>query len=104
MSKKEEAQWETAKQEDKIELMLAIGDLAVAADLMRKGDLMGMVEASKLLRNVWGKLRGRLYPSKHEEWKTVAYKFGELATEYSKRAREVTGKIIEESESHSGLM
>ncbi len=94
MSGKENADTRRFHEDSQVELNFAIGDLAIAEELMRKGSVFGMVEASRLLRNVWGVVKDGVMPAGQEEWKAVAKSFFELSAEYRKRAQQVSHKII----------
>ncbi len=98
MSGKENADDRRFQQDSQTELNFAIGDLAIAAKLMRKGSVLGMAEASRLLRNVWGIVRNGVAPVEQEEWKAVAKSFFQLSAEYRERAQEIGLKIIIKSD------
>lgn len=80
---------------NRVELNFAIGDLAIAAELMRKGSVSGMAQASGLLRRVWPVIKdGATFAEDREDWKAVVKMFFELSLNYPKRAQEVGQKVI----------
>jgi hypothetical protein len=86
-----------AKKADRVELNFAIGDLALASELMRKGSVGGMIRASKLLRNVWTVIKdGTPSSDNSEEWKKVEKAFFKLSGEYIERVPEVAPLTIDE--------
>lgn len=79
-----------AKKADRVELNFAAGDLTLAAELMRKGSVANMVQASKLLRNVWTVIKDGTPSSVNgEEWKEIEKAFFKLSGEYIERVQEV---------------
>ena len=83
MDKKE---WQIGEETSEFELCLACGDLAIIAELIKKGNLGGMVEASQLLWNLWPVVKSR---EDEDEWLEVISAYLELLKEYEERARDV---------------
>lgn len=79
-------QWQIAERTSEFELILACGDLAIIAELVRKGSLGGMVEASQLLWNLWPIVQRR---EDEDEWREAIAAYLCLLKEYEERARDV---------------
>ncbi|HOX30304.1 MAG TPA: hypothetical protein P5080_04070 [Candidatus Paceibacterota bacterium] len=83
MDKKE---WQIGERTSEFELCLACGDLAIIAELIRKGSLTGMVEASQLLWNLWPVVKSR---EDEDEWHEAISAYLRLLKKYEERARDV---------------
>lgn len=79
-------QRQIAEKTSEFELGLVCGDLAIISELIRKGNLTGMAEASRMLWNLWPVVQGR---EDELDWQAAIKAFLGYLKQYEERAREV---------------